>query len=170
MRSTTLLGLLAALVGCKSSAPRPDIVEASEFRVVHEGKTRASLGVRDGGGPSLYLVDDRGNTSLRAELDAKGQPRVFLSSSDPTKPTAVVEVDEKGTHILFDAPGKDQTYLFQKDDGTAGVVFGNNAGRHRGEMKLSPDGRIGVTLLDGDGGTVFSVTAGRDGRVERHER
>ena len=167
MKSSTLLGLLATLVGCKSSAPRAGVVEASEFRLVQEGRTRASLSVRDGGGPSLALFDDRGNASLRSELDAKGQPRVFLSSSDPTKPTAVVEVDEKGTHILFDAPGKEQTYLFQKDDGTAGIVLGNAGGRHRGEIKLSPDGRVGVTLFDGDGGAVFSVTVARDGSVQR---
>lgn len=167
MKSSTLLGLLATLVGCKTSAPRSSVVEASEFRLVHEGRTRASLAIRDGGGPSLSLFDDRGNASLRSELDAKGQPRVFLSSSDPTKPTAVVEVDDKGTHILFDSPGKEQTYLFQKDDGTAGVVLGNAAGRHRGQMMLSPDGHVGVTLFDGDGGTVFSFTVGRDGRVQR---
>jgi hypothetical protein len=169
MKSSTLLGLLAALVGCKTSAPGADVVEASEFRLVRDGRVRASLAVRDGGGPSLSLFDDRGNASLRSELDDKGQPRVFLSSSDPTKPTAVVEVDEKGTHVLFDSPGKEQTYIFQKDDGTSGLVLGNAAGRHRGEMKLSPDGSVGVTLFDGDGGAAFSVTIGRDGSVQRRE-
>jgi hypothetical protein len=169
MKPSTLLGLIAAFAGCKSSAPPSDVVEASEFRLVHAGQTRASLAMRDGG-PSLSLFDDHGNASLRSELDAKGQPRVFLSSSDPSKPTAVMEVDEKGTHILFDSPGKDQTYLFQKDDGTSGVVLGNAAGHHRGEMKLSPDGSVGVTLFDAKGGAVFYVTVGRDGGVAHSER
>ena len=123
-----------------------------------------------GGGPSLSLYDGRGHASLQSEVNAEGWPRVFLSSSDPAKPTAVLEVDDKGTHVLFDSPGKEQAYLFQKDDGTAGVILGNAAGRHRGEMRLSADGNVDVTLFDGDGGAAFSVTVGRDGTMRDGNR
>lgn len=156
-----LLGLLAALVGCKS---RPDVVEASELRLVDEGRLRGALAMRDGG-PSLTLFDGAGHPSLQAAVDTNGWPRMSLSSSAASKPSAILEVDDKGTHVLFDAPGREQTYLFQKDDGTAGVVLGNAAGRHRGEMMLSPDGTVGVTLFDADGGVTYSVTVGRDGTV-----
>ena len=156
-----LLGLMAALLGCRS---RPDVVETSELRLVDQGRLRGSLAMRDGG-PALMLFDQAGHPSLRAGIDASGWPRLFLSSGTSSKPSAVLEVDDKGTHVLFDAPGNQQTYLFQKDDGTAGVVLGNAAGRHRAEMKLSPDGSVGVTLFDADGGAAYSVSVGQDGTV-----
>jgi hypothetical protein len=161
MKPSMLLGLLAALVGCKS---RSDVVETSELRLVDQGRLRGALAMRDGG-PSLTLFDGTGHASLQATVDAKGWPRMSLSSGEASKPSAVLEVDDKGTHVLFDAQGKEQTYLFQKDDGTAGVVLGNAAGRHRGEMKLSPDGTVGVTLFGGDGGTAYSIAVARDGTV-----
>jgi hypothetical protein len=72
------------------------------------------------------------------------------------------------TRRAFAIPTSEATVtllLFQKDDGTAGVVLGNAAGRHRGEMKLSPDGTVSVTLFDGDGGKAYSIAVARDGTV-----
>ncbi|MGO8994004.1 MAG: hypothetical protein ACLQVI_11795 [Polyangiaceae bacterium] len=123
--------------------------------------------MRDGG-PSLSLRDGTGHSSFQAEVDAKGWPRVLLSAADPSKPTAVVEVDDKGTHVLFASPTKEESYLFQKDDGTSGVVLGNKDGRHRGEMKLSADGSVGMTLFGADGRPAFSVTVSPDGTVHQH--
>ena len=161
MKRSALLGLLAALVGCRG---RSDVIEASEFRLVQQGTLRGSLAMRDGG-PSLALFESSGHPSLKAELDSRGWPRVLLSSGERSKPTAVLEVDDKGTHVLFDSPEKGQSYLFQKDDGTAGVVLGHAAGRHRSEMKLSPDRTVDVTLFDADGGAAYSVSVGPDGSV-----
>ena len=77
VRTVSLLSaLVAALFGCEPPRPGGGPLEASEFRLVRDGRTRASLGMNDGGGPSLSLFDESGHPSLRSELDANGQPRV----------------------------------------------------------------------------------------------
>jgi hypothetical protein len=168
IRFVSFVLIAAALGGCKRSEPSSTIVEASEFRLVQGDQVRATLAMRDGG-PSFDLLDAHGGAAVQVAVDDHGQPRIALASPDRSKPKAVLEVDDKGTHVLFEAPDGKQSYLFQKDDGTTGVVLGNSGGRHRGEMLLSSNGQIELALFDADGGAAFAVRVDKDGRTEGPE-
>lgn len=144
----------------------PKIVSAEEFRLTAGDRTRASLAM-EGGGPALALFDETGHVKLRTSLDAKGLPSVSLyAPGDAQQPAAVVEVDDKGTHILLRGAGKQEAYLFQKTDGTSGVVLASDNGTHRGELKLGPDGSIDLALFGADGKPAYSVTVTSAGAVQ----
>jgi len=158
--------LLTFVSACRENLVPPKIVTAEEFRLTAGDRTRASLAM-EGGGPALTLFDEAGHVKLRTALDAKGLPSVSLyAGDDASKPAAVVEVDDKGTHILLRGSGGHEAYLFQKTDGTSGVVLAGDNGAHRGELKLDPNGSIDVTLFAADGKPAYSITVTSAGAVQ----
>jgi hypothetical protein len=161
-----LLGMFVALTACGTRVP-PDTVSAAEFRLSDGKRTRAVLGLEQGA-PSLILLDERGVVRLRSSLDPNGRPSVAMFG-DQARADAVLELDDKGAHILFRGSGKQESYLFQKLDGTAGMVLVDANGQHRGELKLSPTGDVDITLLDGNGKAVFATTVTRTGSLRPTE-
>jgi hypothetical protein len=167
MRFQNLLGMLVTLTACGGSRVQPKIVTAEEFRLMDGDLKRATLGMEKGQ-PVFALFDDKGTAKLRTELDPSGRPSMSMfSNSDPTKAAAMLEVDDKGAHVLFRGSGKEESYLFQKSDGTAGVVLGGPEGTHRAELKLSPNGDVDITLFDAGGKPSFATTVSRTGAVQR---
>ena len=165
-----LVVLAATATACQEKTLPTKIVTANEFRLTAEDdRMRASLGMEKGA-PVLALFDDDGRPKLRVALDAAGLPSVSLfASGDATKASAVVEVDDKGAHILFRGGAKQETYVFQRADGTAGVVLAGADGAHRGEMKLGANGEVDVTLFDAAGKPSFAVTVSSSGAVVRRD-
>src|SRR5580658_6749838 len=162
-----LLGMLMALTACGAQRPRAGIVEASEFRLLDGWRMRARLAM-EGGAPVFALLDGAGRPALRSELDAKGLPRITLFSNEPAaRPIAVLEGDDKGAHVLFHGTGAQQSYLFQKNDGTAGLVFTGAAGAHRAEVKLDASGMVDISLFDDAGKPTFEVAVSPDGRIRQ---
>jgi hypothetical protein len=171
-RIHSLVALVTALTACASQGKTvpTKIVTASEFRLTgDDDRTRASLAMEKGA-PVLALFDDAGRAKLRAALDPAGLPSVSLyAGGDATKASAVVEVDDKGAHVLFRGAAKQETYVFQKTDGTAGIVLAGADGAHRGEMKLGANGEVDITLFDAAGKSSFAVTVSSSGAVERKD-
>ncbi|AKU97950.1 hypothetical protein AKJ09_04614 [Labilithrix luteola] len=124
-------------------------MSAGEFRLLQGATTRASLKMRDGQ-PELALLDERGRERMRAALDGAARPSVTLAGPEG-EPRVVIEVDVKGSHVLLRGPAKQESYLFQRTDGTSGVVLVGPNGAHRGEIKLTKEGVVDVTLFDRDG-------------------
>ena len=168
MNLRRLVGMLVSLTACGGDRVPLKIVTATEFRLADGDRTRASLAMTDGA-PGFTLFDTQGRTKLRSALDAQGRPSVslFSDTSDPSKPAAVIEVDEKGAHVLFHGAGNQQSYLFQKLDGTSGIVLTDSTGAHRSEIKLAPDGAIDLSLMDAAGKTVFAVRVSASGAISR---
>jgi hypothetical protein len=161
-----LLGMLVTLSACGGAQAQPKTVTASDFRLSDGKLTRASLALEKGS-PVFALFDERGRAMLRTSLDESGRPSLSLyPSEDPSKAVAVVEADEKGAHVLFRGPGKQESYLFQKSDGTAGIVLVDANGTHRGELKLAPSGDVELTLFDATGKPAFGTTVSRTGAVQ----
>jgi hypothetical protein len=159
--------MLMALTACGAQRPRAGIVEASEFRLLDGWRMRARLAM-EGGAPVFALLDGAGRPALRSELDAKGMPRITLFSNEPAaRPIAVLEGDDKGVHVLFHGTGAQQSYLFQKNDGTAGLVFTSAAGAHRAEVKLDASGTVDISLFDDAGKPTFEVAVSPDGRIRQ---
>ena len=122
----------------------------------------------DGGAPVFALLDEAGRPALRSELDGKGRPKITLFSNEPTaRPIAVLEGDDKGAHVLFQGTGAQQSYVFQKNDGTAGLVFTNSAGAHRAEIKLDATGMVDISLFDDAGKPTFQVSVSADGHIRQ---
>lgn len=166
MRPRTLLGMLVTLTACGGTQAQPATVTAREFRLSDGKLTRASLALEKGA-PVFTLFDGRGGPGLRSALDETGRPSVSLySAGDASKVVAVLEADEKGAHVLLRGVGKQESYLFQKSDGTAGIVLVDPAGVHRGELKLSPDGNIDITLFDSAGKPAFGRMVSGTGAVQ----
>ncbi len=145
------------------------VISASEFRLTDGDRTRASLALEKGA-PVLALLDEAGHPRLRAALDAAGLPSVSLfAGGEARQPAAVLEVDDKGAHVLLRGAGKQETYVFQKADGVAGLVLTGADGARRGEIKLGPKGDIDVSLCDAAGKPSFAVTVSSDGVVQRSD-
>ncbi len=130
-------------------------------------RTRARLAM-EGGAPVLALLDEAGRPALRSELDGKGRPRITLFSNEPVaRPIAVLEGDEKGAHVLFHGAGAQQSYLFQKNDGTSGLVLTGAGGAHRAEVKLDASGTVDISLFDDGGKPSFELSVSPDGRIRQ---
>jgi hypothetical protein len=162
-----LVGMLMALTACGAQRSQASIVEASEFRLLDGWRMRARLAM-EGGAPVFALLDEAGRAALRSELDGKGRPRITLFSNEPTpRPIAVLEGDDKGAHVLFHGTGAQESYLFQKNDGTAGLVLTNSAGAHRAEVKLDASGIVDISLFDDTGKPTFQVSVSADGHIRQ---
>jgi hypothetical protein len=121
-------------------------VVAREVRIVdEEGRCRLLLSA-EARSPIIEVFHSDGRAGFSVSLDAAGRAAVKLSNSDPSGPTATLEVVDSGTHVKFTRAG-----------GAAGYLFLNNAGGS------------GVALIDGQGVRRLMALAPADGNV-RFER
>ena len=85
------------------ASPLPVITD--EIKIVDsQGHPRIIMSARSGN-PVIQLFETNGAIGMEVLLDSTGRPAVKLANPDSKGPTAVLEVDDKGTHVLFDRPG-----------------------------------------------------------------
>lgn len=119
--------------------PPPPIV-TQEIRVVDaQGSPRIVLSTLSGT-PVIQILDPAGKPSVSLSTDKDGYPSVNLTSRDATAPTAVLEVDSKGAHVLFERPAGGSSYLFLNNQGVSGTVLIDANGKRRSETLLAADG------------------------------
>jgi hypothetical protein len=75
-------------------------------------------------------------------LDEAGRPAVQLFNPDRLHPTATLEVDDKGTHVIFTRAGGASGYLFLNNAGGSGLVLVDAQGVRRLEAVVAPDGTV----------------------------
>jgi hypothetical protein len=91
------------------------------------------------GNPVIRLLQTDGAPSAEVLLDSIGHPAVNLANPDLKGPTAALAVDDKGTHVKFDRPGGESSYLFLNNAGESGVVFVDANGVRRLNVLVGPD-------------------------------
>lgn len=114
------------------------------------GRPRIVLSA-ESGAPSFVLIREDGNAGMSVELDYAGRPAVSLMNPEPQGPTAALEVDDKGAHVLFARPGGASSYLFLNNAGGSGVVLIDAEGRRKIMVMVSPDGTTTIERLDDAG-------------------
>ena len=98
----------------------PLSVITDEIKIVDsQGRPRIIMSARSGN-PVIQLLETNGAIGMEVLLDSTGRPAVKLANPDLKGPTAVLEVDDKGTHVLFDRPGGASSYLFLNNAGASG--------------------------------------------------
>jgi hypothetical protein len=86
----------------------------------------------------------------RSSSTLLGIPAVKLANPDLKGPTAALAVDDKGTHVKFDRPGGESSYLFLNNAGESGVVFVDaNGGRL--SVLVGPDNNAKIERFGSDG-------------------
>ncbi|MGA9307220.1 MAG: hypothetical protein WBW31_17585 [Candidatus Sulfotelmatobacter sp.] len=87
----------------------------------------------------IRLFQANGAPSVEFLLDSTGRPAVKLANPDLKGPTAALAVDDKGTHVKFDRPGRASSYLFLNNLGESGVVFVDANGVRRLNVLVGPE-------------------------------
>lgn len=129
----------------------PPPLTTQEIRVVDaHGNPRILLTTKDGV-PTILLLRTDGATGASLALDAAGRPAVTLANPLAGGPTGALEIDDKGAHVRFDRQGGASAYLFLNNQGSAGVVLIDPAGKRRLDAVVAPDGTTTLARLGGDG-------------------
>lgn len=130
--------------------PPPPLTTQSLQIVDAEGRPRMVLST-ESGTPSFLLLREDGATGARIALDTAGRPSVSLMSPEQQGPSAALEVDDKGAHVIFTRPGGASSYLFLNNAGGSGVVLIDPEGRRRVMVTVGSDGTARIERLDDAG-------------------
>jgi hypothetical protein len=76
---------------------------------------------------------------------------VRIQGSDPSGPSASLEVDDKGSHVKFDRSGGASSYLFLNNAGESGVVLLDLNGKRRLNLLVQADGEPVVQRFNAQG-------------------
>src|SRR5580658_3437193 len=126
-------------------------VITDEIKIVDsEGHPRIIMSAKSGN-PVIRLLQTNGAPSVEVLLDSTGHPAVRLANPDLKGPTAVLAVDDKGTHVKFDRPGGASSYLFLNNAGESGVVFVDANGVRRLNVLVGPDNDARIERFGSDG-------------------
>lgn len=131
-------------------APSSPVITDEITIVDREGRPRITMSATTGS-PSVRLLQANGAPGVEVLLDATGHSAVKLANPDPDGPTAVLEVDDKGTHVRFARPGGASGYLFLSNAGASGVVLIDANGVRRVDILVGPDGTSRIERLGTDG-------------------
>jgi hypothetical protein len=131
------------------ASPLPVITD--EITIVDsQGHPRIIMSARSGN-PVIQLLETNGAIGMEVLLDSTGRPAVKLANPDSKGPTAVLEVDDKGTQVLFDRPGGASSYLFLNNAGASGVVLVDSNGVRRLEVLVESDCNVKMEQFGADG-------------------
>jgi hypothetical protein len=131
------------------ASPLPVITD--EIKIVDsQGQPRIVMSARSGN-PVIQLFETNGAIGMEVLLDSTGRPAVKLANPDLKGPTAVLEVDDKGTHVLFDRPGGASSYLFLNNAGASGVVLVDSNGMRRFAVLVGSDNNVKMEQFGADG-------------------
>jgi hypothetical protein len=131
------------------ASPLPVITD--EIKIVDsQGHPRIIMSARSGN-PVIQLLETNGAIGMEVLLDSAGRPAVKLANPDSKGPTAVLEVDDKGTHVLFDRPGGASSYLFLNNAGASGVVLVDSNGVRRLDVLVGSDNNVKMEQFGADG-------------------
>ena len=131
------------------ASPSPVITD--EIKIVDsQGHPRIIMSARSGN-PVIQLLETNGAIGMEVLLDSTGRPAVKLANPDSKGPTAVLEVDDKGTHVLFDRPGGASSYLFLNNAGASGVVLVDSNGVRRLDVLVGSDNNVKMEQFGADG-------------------
>ena len=126
-------------------------VITDEIKIVDsQGHPRIIMSARSGN-PVIQLLETNGAIGMEVLLDSTGRPAVKLANPDLKGPTAVLEVDDKGTHVLFDRPGGASSYLFLNNAGASGVVLVDSNGMRRFDVLVGSDNNVKMEQFGADG-------------------
>ena len=130
------------------ASPLPVI--SDEIKIVDsQGHPRIIMSARSGN-PVIQLLETNGAIGMEVLLDSTGRPAVKLANPDLKGPTAVLEVDDKGTHVLFDRPGGASSYLFLNNAGASGVVLVDSNGMRRFDVLVGSDNNVKMEQFGAD--------------------
>ena len=125
-------------------------VITDEIKIVDsQGHPRIIMSARSGN-PVIQLLETNGAIGMEVLLDSTGRPAVKLANPDSKGPTAVLEVDDKGTHVLFDRPGGASSYLFLNNAGASGVVLVDSNGMRRFDVLVGSDNNVKMEQFGAD--------------------
>ena len=137
------------------ASPVPVITD--EIKIVDsQGHPRIIMSARSGN-PVIQLLETNGAIGMEVLLDSTGRPAVKLANPDLKGPTAVLEVDDKGTHVLFDRPGGASSYLFLNNAGASGVVLVDSNGMRRFDVLVGSDNNVKMEQFGADGKPVLQL-------------
>ena len=129
-------------------------IVTNEIRLVDSsGKTRLLLTTQSGA-PTIQLLRPDGAVGLAASLDEAGRGSVSIHNSDPSGPSVALEVDDKGSHVKFDRPGKASAYVFLNNSGQSGLVFLDATGKRRFNIQVHANGDVIMQRLDDSGNPI----------------
>lgn len=127
--------------------PPPPVI-TQEVRIVDSaGQPRIILSAKTGE-PSIQVVRRDGKPAATIQLDKDDRPSVKLDNPAADGPTATLEVDDKGAHVLFNRPGGASSYLFLNNSGGSGVVLIDAKGARRASVVMTADGQVTVGGVD----------------------
>jgi hypothetical protein len=142
--------LIPAMETTMQDTPPPPVV-TQEIRIVDaEGRPRILLSAKDGT-PTIILLTPDGKASLTAKTTVGGHPAITLANPLAGGPTAALEVDDKGAHVIFDRPGGASAYVFLNNQGVSGTVLIDGTGKRRLQMSVAADGTPSIQRLDPTG-------------------
>lgn len=87
----------------------------------------------------LHITDAEGNSRLIIFIE-NGFPSIKLQNPNPEFPSAVLELDSKGTHIKFTHPKGNSSYFFLNNEGSSGLVMINEKGERSYENIVNDKG------------------------------
>jgi hypothetical protein len=100
--------------------------------------------------PVVRMLRDDGKPAIDLALDGNGNPSVQLHNTNGGA-SAILEIDDKGTHLKMDHPGGAAIYLFMNDAGVSGLVLEDQNGKKRYEILKEVNAEASVTRLDAQG-------------------
>jgi hypothetical protein len=115
-----------------------------------QGHPRIIMSAR-AGNPVIRVLQTNEALGIEVLLDSTGHPAVKLANPDPNGPTAVLEVDDKGTHVMFARPGGASSYLFLNNAGASGVVLVDSNGVRRLDVLVGSDNNVKMEQFGADG-------------------
>jgi hypothetical protein len=131
------------------ASPLPVITD--EIKIVDsQGHPQIIMSARSGN-PVIQLLETNGAIGMEILLDSTGRPAVKLANPDSKGPTAVLEVDDKGTHVLFDRLGGASSYFFLNNAGASGVVLVDSNGVRRFNVLVGSDNNVKMGQFGADG-------------------
>lgn len=87
----------------------------------------------------LHITDASGVSRLIISIE-NGFPSIKLQNPNPDFPSAVLELDSKGTHIKFSHPKGNSSYFFLNNEGGSGLVMINEKGERTYEKIVDDKG------------------------------
>jgi hypothetical protein len=125
-------------------------VVTRELKLVDsEGHVRILL-TTDRDQPVVRMFRGDGKPAMVLALDGNGNPSVQLHNPNGGA-SAILEIDDKGTHLKMDHPGGASIYLFLNDAGVSGLVLEDQNGKKRYEILKEVNTEASVTRLDAQG-------------------
>ena len=122
--------------------------QMQELKIVDaQGRPRIVLSAKTAE-PGITWLREDGQAAASLSISGSGHAALSLNAVAADQPNAVLEIDDKGTHVKFTRKGGASAYLFLNNEGVSGLVLLDKQGKRRFNVLVPEEGPVQVRQID----------------------